>query len=43
MNGTGRRKTPVHCIAFESRVAENYMRRIAGMTGGSYTFVRGGS
>ncbi|MFG0257284.1 MAG: hypothetical protein ACF8GE_05220 [Phycisphaerales bacterium JB043] len=41
MNGTGRRRTPVHCIAFESQIAEDYMRRIAAMTGGTYTFVRG--
>lgn len=43
MNGIGRRRTPVHSIAFESRVAEEVMRRIAAMSGGTYTYVSGGS
>jgi len=41
MNGTGRSRTPIHCIAFDSRVSERVMQRIAALSGGSYTFVAG--
>lgn len=36
------RPTPVHCITFVTRDGEASMRRIAEMTGGSYTHVSGG-
>ncbi|MEL7485089.1 MAG: vWA domain-containing protein [Planctomycetota bacterium] len=35
------RPTPIHCITFVTREAEASMRRIAEMTGGSYTHVPG--
>lgn len=43
MNGSGRGRAPIHCIAFESRVSERVMQRIAALSGGSYTFIGGAS
>ena len=40
MNGTGRRKAPIHCIAFMSNISEDVLQRIARLSGGSYTFVQ---
>lgn len=36
-------KTPIHCIAYASNAAEAVMQKIARESGGSYTFVPGGS
>jgi len=41
MNGSGRNRAPIHCIAFESTVSERVMQRIAALSGGSYTYVGG--
>jgi hypothetical protein len=41
MNGAGRKRTPIHCIAFVSRVSEDVMKRIARVSGGTYTYVPG--
>ncbi len=39
-NKTGR-KVPVHCIAFAERGSEALMRKIAEMSGGTYTYIEG--
>jgi hypothetical protein len=41
MNGSGRTRAPIHCIAFDSQVSERVMQRIAQLSGGSYTYVPG--
>ncbi len=38
-NNRGGRRTPIHCITFIVRDAEQIMRRVARMSGGSYTHV----
>lgn len=40
LNKTGR-KVPIHCIAFGERGSESLMRKIAEMSGGTYTFIEG--
>ncbi len=40
LNKSGR-KVPVHCIAFAERGSEALMRKIAEMSGGTYTYIEG--
>jgi hypothetical protein len=41
-NREGRKLTPIHCITFDNREAEDVMREIAQQSGGTYKHVGGG-
>lgn len=43
LNNKGGRRTPIHCITFIINSAEQIMRRVARMSGGTYTHIAAGA